>query len=304
MSDTGLNPTRIDFVTLRLFCAVARTGSITKGAAYCHLALSAASRRLREFEDATDTQLLVRSTAGVQLTPSGHLAMQHALRLMEGLELFGAELADFSDGFRGQVRLWANMSSLTEFLPDVLARFMTAHPDIKVDVEEQLSGNIVRALIDELADIGVLADGQAVAGLEVATFQTDRLVMVCARQHLLASRKRIDFRTCLGHAFIGLGRGASLLELIAKAAHHEGLPLRLRVQVRSFGAMCRMVGANLGIGVLPLAACKPFLTPYKLVAVPLTDAFATRRLIIARRADRPLSVASSSLWQYLSGSIP
>ena len=141
----AMNPARVDFVTLRLFCAVAQTSSITKGASRCHLALSAASRRLADFEEAVGSPLLERSAQGVRLTPAGHVAMQHAMRLSQGFDLFGGELAEYAQGYRGHVRLWANMSALTEFLPEVLARFMLQHPEIKVEVAEQLSGDIARA---------------------------------------------------------------------------------------------------------------------------------------------------------------
>jgi len=186
-----VNPARVDFVTLRLFCAVAQTGSITKGASRCHLALSAASRRLADFEEAVGSVLLERTAQGVRLTPAGHVAMQHAMRLSQGFDLFGAELAEYAQGYRGHVRLWANMSALTEFLPDVLAGFMVRHPEIKVEIEEQLSGDIARALVDGVADIGVFADGTPVDGLSVRLFQTDELVLICAADHELARRDAV-----------------------------------------------------------------------------------------------------------------
>ena len=95
MENLAINPARVDFVTLRLFFFVAQSGSITRGASRCHLALSAASRRLADFEAAAGTLLLERSAQGVRLTPAGHVAMQHAMRLCQGFELFGAELFSF-----------------------------------------------------------------------------------------------------------------------------------------------------------------------------------------------------------------
>jgi len=300
MENLSINPARIDFVTLRLFCSVAQSGSMTKGAAQCHLALSAASRRVADFEAAAGTPLLERSAQGVRLTPAGHLAMQHALRLCHGLELFGAELAEFSHGYRGHVRLWANMSALNEELPDALATFMRQHPEIKVEIEEQLSGDTVRAVIEGLADIGVFAAGTPSHGLTVVPFETDELVLICSQDSPLAKQAEVDFRSCLEYPFVGLNRGSSLLELIGHAAQDAGLPLRLRVQVRSFGAMCRMVGAGLGVGVLPRAACKPLLSEYGLTALRLTDAWSQRQLLVACNGDRPLSPAGALLWEHLS----
>jgi DNA-binding transcriptional LysR family regulator len=296
----SFNLSRFDFVTLRLFCAVAQTGSITKGAETCHLALSAASRRLSEFESATGAQLLERSKKGVQLTPAGHLALQHCIRLFQGLERFNSELSDYSQGIRGHVRLWANMSSLTEYLPSILHDFLSNHTDIVVDLEEQLSGDIARALVDGIADIGVLADETPMDGLTVLPFQTNQLVLLCHATHPLAKRKKVDFKTCLQYDFVGLNRGSSLLELTSRAAEKEGEHMHMRVQVRSFDAMCHMIAAGLGIGVLPLGACVSQVEALKLKVIPLQDVWAQRKLVIAFNPQRELSPSAQLLMQQLT----
>jgi len=294
-----INPARVDFVTLRLYCAVAHSGSITKGAAACHLALSAASRRLADLEASTGTQLLERSAQGVTLTPAGHVALQHAMRLFQGFEQLGRELQDYSRGVRGHVRLWANMSALTEFLPEALARFLDSHPDIRIEVEEQLSGDIVRALIEGVADIGVFAENTPTDGLDVVPFQTDELVVLCARTHPMAKLRRADFRHCLAYDFVGLNRGSSLLELTARAAEQAGVPMRLRVQVRSFDAMCHMIAAKLGVGVVPLAACRAQVAELRLKVVRLNDPWAKRRLLLASTSNTKLSPAADLLLRHL-----
>jgi len=299
MAHDLINPARIDFVTLRLFCAVAQTGSLTKGAQRCHLALSAASRRIADFELASRATLLERSSQGVRLTPAGHVALQHALRLFQGFELFSNELSEYSSGSRGHVRLWANMSALVEFLPGALAGFMADHPDTHVEVEEQLSGDIVRALIDGIADVGIFVADAPTDGLAVRPFRRDELVVLTAARHPLARRRRVSFSECLAYDFVGLNRGSSLLNLITRSAQEAGATLRLRVQVRSFDAMCEMIAAGLGIGVLPLGACARRLEATGLKALRLTDAWASRDLLLATHAARPLSAATAQLVRHL-----
>jgi len=298
----NFNLSRFDFVTLRLFCAVAQTGSITKGAETCHLALSAASRRLSEFESATGTQLLERSKKGVQLTPAGHLALQHCIRLFQGLERFNSELSDYSQGIRGHVRLWANMSSLTEYLPDILHAFLSDHADIVVELEEQLSGDIARALVDGIADIGVLAHETSMDGLSVIPFKTNELVLLCHASHPLAKRKMVDFKTCLQYDFVGLNQGSSLLELTSRVAEKEGVHMHMRVQVRSFDAMCHMIAAGLGIGVLPLGACVSQVQTLQLKVVRLKDVWAQRELVVAYNPKRELSPSAELLLSTLRSS--
>lgn len=294
-----INPARVDFVTLRLFCAVAQSGSITRGAHACHLALSAASRRLTDLEAASGTQLLERSSQGVALTPAGHVALQHAMRLFQGFEQFGRELQDYSRGVRGHVRLWANMSALTEFLPGVLATFLDGHREIRIEVEEQLSGDIVRALVEGMADIGVFASNVPTDGVEVWPYQTDRLVLLCSRGHPLARLKQVSFRDCLDHEFVGLNRGSALLALTSQAAEQAGCPMRLRVQVRSFDAMCRMIAANLGIGVLPHGTCGAQIKALRLKAIRLEDEWANRPLLLGCKAGAELSSAAALLLDHL-----
>ena len=300
MSDSSsINPARLDFVTLRLFCAVVQAGSITAGAAQCGLALSAASRRLSDFEAAAGTDLLIRGARGVKLTAAGHVAWQHATRLFHGFQLFSAEVGEYARGIRGHVRLWANMSALTEFLPAMLAGFVQRYPDIRVEVEEQLSQDIVQALRQGVADLGVFAEGTPADGLVVERYQSDRLVLVCPKDHPLAACSVIRFADCLAYDFVGLNRGSSLLALTSTAAANAGRPLHLRVQVRSFDAMCQMIAAGLGVGVLPLDACHVMLPARGLAAVTLSDPWAHRWLVLGHPDEDRLSQAACLLLRHV-----
>ena len=294
-----INPARVDFVTLKLFCAIAQSGSITKGANECSLALSAASRRISELEETVGLTLLERSAKGVTLTQAGHAVMQHALRLFQGFEQFSNELGEYAKGVKGHVRLWANMSALTEFLPSSLASFLKVHPDIQVEVEEQISGDIVKALLDGIADIGVFADGTPTSGLETSIIGQDELVVVCSKSHPIKTRKSISFEECLDYDFVGLNRGSSLLELTSRQAERLSKQMRLRIQVRSYDAMCQMIAVNLGVGILPLQACAPQIKAMDLKVVRLEEDWAKRNLLLATKEHGRQSPASSLLIEHL-----
>ncbi len=298
---THLNPARVDFVTLKLFCSIVQSGSITKGAGVCNLALSAASRRISELEETVGSALLDRSVKGVTLTPVGHAVMQHAMRLFQGFEQMSNELAEYSKGAKGHVRLWANMSALTEFLPAALASFLATHPEIQVEVEEQLSSDIVRALTDGIADIGIFAEGTVASGLLTRIIGNDQLVIACNKSHPLGKRKCVSFGECLQYDFVGLNRGSALLELTSRNAEKLGKQMRLRIQVRSYDAMCQMIRVNLGIGVLPLQACEGQIKAMGLKVIPLDDDWADRNLLLAIKSNAPQSPAASLLSQHLLG---
>jgi DNA-binding transcriptional LysR family regulator len=227
--------------------------------------------------------------------------MQHALRLFQGFEQLSNELGEYSKGIKGHVRLWANVSALTEFLPSSLASFLKDYPEIQVEVEEKLSGDIVRALMDGIADIGVFAQGPVITGLETHIMGKDQLVIAYSKDHPLVKRKSISFDESPAYDFVGLNLGSSLLELTSRNAEKLGKQMSLRIQVRSYDAMRQMIAVNLGIGVPPIQACDAQIKAIGLKTVQLEDAWAKRSILVATKAEINHSPATKLLSQHLLG---
>jgi molybdate transport repressor ModE-like protein len=149
---------RFDLVDLRLFLLVAEAASITHGAARAGMALASASERIRLMEDSLGAPLLERNRRGVRATPAGSALMHHAQLVIQQLERMRAELSEYAEGLRGRVRLFANTTATAEFLPTALGAFLSLHPQIDIDLEERSSREIVRAIAQNLAEIGIVGD--------------------------------------------------------------------------------------------------------------------------------------------------
>src|SRR5690349_21394666 len=165
---------RFDLTDLSLFRHVVEAGSITGGAERAHLALAAASTRIRNMEETLGTPLLNRERHGVNPTPAGRTLVQHARTLLQQADRMRGELAEFAGGLKGHIKLMSNTNALTEFLPEPLSAFLAAHPNINIDLEERLSDEIVAAVADGTADIGIVAGTVELADLEVFPFREDR----------------------------------------------------------------------------------------------------------------------------------
>src|SRR5215471_16079329 len=124
---------RFDLGDLRLFLSVVEAGSITRGAERIHLAIAAASTRIRNMEEALGTALLHRERQGVRPTEAGRTLLHHAQMLLKQAERMREDLAEYANGLRGQVRLMSNTNALTEFLPETLSAFLAAHPQVNID---------------------------------------------------------------------------------------------------------------------------------------------------------------------------
>lgn len=278
-----MNLHRLDLVSLSLFNLVVRTGSISKGAELAHLAVGAASKRISDLEAAVGTPLLERHSRGVTLTVAGDALHRHAQRILDDVDQLAADLSDYASGVLGVVRLWVNTSAVTQFLPRGLSGFVAANPGIRIELEERNSSEIVLAVLDGRADAGIFAEGTPSLGLHLVNYRVDRLVMVVPRGHPLARRRTVRLEEATEYDFVSLPAETSLAQRLQAAAEALGRRLRLRIQVRSFDAVCQMVAAGMGVAVLPHAAIQPHLRSMGLREIALDDAWAERRLLIGLR---------------------
>jgi DNA-binding transcriptional LysR family regulator len=297
----NMNVHRLELVSLSLFSLVARSGSISKGAALAHLAVGAASKRITDLEAAVGVALFERHSRGITLTAAGHALLQHAQRILKDVDVLSADLSDYAAGVVGVVRLSANTSAITQFLPTEIAAFAQANPHIRIELEEQNSDQVAMAVVDGRADFGILAGGTPVLGLQTMPYRRDRLVLVVPQRHPLAKRRTLALGDAIDYDFVSLSQSTSLAGLLDAAATSLGKRLKVRIRVRSFDAMCMMVAANLGIAVLPAAAVRPHLPAMGLREIAMSDDWAHRELLICARDLNALPKPARLFVNHLSG---
>ncbi len=280
---TPYNLARFDLVSIRLAVDCARLGSLSAAARAMHLALAAASRRIRELEDAVGEPLFERHGRGVRPTAAGSVFARHGMILLQNVEQMTVELGDLRQGVARHVRLCASTAAINEFLPPLLAQYARRERHVRVDLEEQLSNGVVSALLEGVADIGVFADAVDPRGLECHFFRHDELVLVLPAGHRLAGRGPVSLVDALDEDWITLSDGAALLQRLQEAAMAARRPLRVRMQVRSFDTVCHLVASELGIAVLPRHAAMPLVRSMDLRWRPLSDPWASRNLVAAVR---------------------
>jgi DNA-binding transcriptional LysR family regulator len=273
-----------DLVDLRLFVNIAEMNSLTRGAERSHMSLPAASMRIKNLEDSLGTKLLYRASHGVTLTPPGQALLHHALQMQRQMEHLCSDLQEYAGGVKGHIRLFANTTAITEFLPSVLSRFLATHSKVNVDLRERLSPSIVRAVSDGTADIGILAGNVRTEGLEVLPYRQDHLILVCARTHPLGQRSSISFEETLDLDYVCLPEASAIHSFLLEAANRAHKRLQLRIQVGNFEAMCRMIAANVGIGILPESSARRHAKTSDIHLVKLNDKWALRDLKICVRS--------------------
>lgn len=290
--------TRLDLYTLQVFLAVLEEGSIAAAAVREHIAPSALSKRLSELERTLDVTLFQRHARGVEPTSAARALARRARALLHQTQDLAAEIQDYSTGVRGRVRIAANLSSIAQFLPAELRRFMDQQPHVQIDLEESVSAGVTRAVLENAADIGVYTQSDDEQGLDIFPYHRDVMAAVIPRGHPLARRKSIAFAETLDYDHVGMHRGSAANYLFTREAAAINRTVRLRFQVTSYDALVAMVRANLGLGIVPVKALSIHATE-DLRIIPLKDSWAQRQLKLCVRSNEALSGAARRLLEHL-----
>lgn len=277
---------QFDLTDLRLYQQCVEQGAITRAADSQHLSLAAASARIKTLEQRLGLPLLFREPRGVRPTPAGEALLRHARAVLLHSEQLRAELLQFASGLRGRLRVFANTTAVMDFLPELLPPFLAAHPRVDIDLQERPNADIARSVRAGSADLGIVAGEVDTLDLRAILFSTDRLVLVVPRGHALARRGPVAFAQTLDEDHIGMHAGSTLQSYLTQVAEQLGRTLRHRIQLASFDAVCRMVGAGVGVAVVPETAAQRNLAPMRLARVELSDPWRwRRRYLLLRERD-------------------
>jgi len=291
---------RMDLTSLQLFVAVCELGSIGRAAEREFIAASAVSKRLSDLEATLGTPLLVRHARGVDLTPAGESLLHHARSMLYSLEKMQGELSEYAFGVRGHVRIHASISAVVQFLPEDLGAFVREHAQVKIDLEEHLSSEVIRAVQEGAADLGICNTADGVGALQTRAYRQDHLALIVPAAHVLSAQAAIHFEDTLDFDHVGLHATSSIYLAMHRAAAAQGRSIKLRIHVAGLDAMCRMIANGLGIGVMPQRAFELMHGTGPLVAIPLQDGWATRQIELVARDFSTLPVTARLLLEHLT----
>jgi len=290
---------RLDLSDLKLVVCIADAGSITHGAQCASLAVGSASERLKNIENDTGVKLFSRHPRGISLTEGGEIFIRHAREILSRQEQLKAELGAYAKGVRGKIRLYANTSAMTEYLPGRLAKWLSEHPQVIIELEERTTADIINCISNGVAEAGLVSDAVNARELMLEPLADDRLVLIVPSSHPFKRRDKIALSDVITEPFIGLYPGNALQDHISEHAEALGCQLNYRVRMSSFEGMGEMVSCGIGVGVLPASVAERLSKKFQYKILPLTDQWARRRICICYRTPDSLSPVMRKLLDFL-----
>ena len=243
----------ITFRQLRLFLALADTGSVSAAARAMHVTQPTASMQLREVADAVGLPLYEVVARRVHLTDAGRELARTARAMVGEWEGF-AQQVDATKGLeRGRLKV-AVVSTAEYFVPRLLGTFCDRHPSIEISLEVENRDGVVARLRDNLDDLYVMSMPPADVAIEDRVLMPNPLVVIAPASHPLASRANAGLRDLRDARFILREPGSGTR--MATDAHFRaaGFSPNLRLELGSNEAIKEAVAGNLGVAVVSVHA--------------------------------------------------
>ena len=249
---------RYNLITLDLFLCASKYKSLVKAAKEKNLVVSAVSKRILDLEKSVGVNLFFRKKTGVELTPAGLEMQKHCTKIFNSINIMDESIKEYSLVSSGIVRVTANLSSITQFLPEDLATFSKKFPKIKIKLKEKTSSEVISSVKESFSDIGIFSEHvENTERLRIIDYKNDTLVLVVPEYHPLVSKLTVKIKDFIKFEMVGLEKGSSLQAMIDKQVQKQNLKIKKKLETVSFEGIRGMVEAGLGISVLPTGAIKP-----------------------------------------------
>ena len=274
---------RLDFFDLQLFLNIVDTGSLTKGAERSAISLQAASERIKKLEQQFAVHLFTRHPSGVKLTIAGQTFAEQAQLLIQQGRHLQQLMAPFGQGLNSQMTLWCNSSAQSEYLPLLLPQYLVENPNIQIDLKEAESNDIIQALENGSAQLGLISGFFNSKNLHTLEFIDDPLVLICPMNHELKDKSALQLFDVLHYPFVGLMQYHSLQQSIETQAKLLGCAIQYRLRLPNFAAIAQVVANGVGIAIMPKRAAIRLKTVYAFHHIELTGDWANRKLLLAAK---------------------
>ncbi len=290
---------RLDFFDLQLFLNIVDTGSLTKGAERSAISLQAASERIKKIEQQFAVHLFTRHASGVKLTLAGQVFATQAQMLVHQAQQLQQQMLPFATGAQSEMTLWCNSSAQSEYLPQLLPSYLLENPNIQIDLKEAESNDIIQALENGNAQLGLISGFFNSKKLQTLEFSDDPLVLICPIDHELQQQSTLQLADVLHYPFVGLMQYHSLQQSIETQAKLLGCAIQYRLRLPNFATIAQVVANGVGIAIMPKRAANRLKSVYPFQQIELTGDWANRKLLLAAKNFDALPVTYQHFSQFL-----
>lgn len=288
----------VTLTQLEYIVAVARTGNFRQAAKACFVTQPTLSMQIQKAEEELGVVLFDRSAQPIRPTPIGARVVEQASVVLRHAAQIGAIVDETKLSVAGDVRLGVIPTLAPYVLPLFLRRFCDAYPDVRLEVDETKTDDIVVALREGRMDIGLLATPLGEPRIEEHAIFVEPFYVYAAEGSALAGLAEVSDADLKRERVLLLTEGHCLRAQVARVCGlRDGRrargDARFEFEGGSLETLCRLVEQGLGCTVIPHLARGSHVTrrgrvvpfsaprPSREVSLCVHESFARRALLDA-----------------------
>jgi DNA-binding transcriptional LysR family regulator len=252
---------------LKAFVAIAESGTFTAGARRVHVTQAAISMQIRQLETELDARVFVRAPRRVMLTEAGEKLLERARIILREHNAAVEEISALAGAERGRLRIGSASAMVNaDQLPQLLEQLKSLHPGAEVSVTSGTSDALVQQILAGELDLAFVSLPVEARGIQTEKLSQDELVAIACPRHKLAKQRVVSAYDLAGEKLILGERGGNTRRLIDNFFSQAGVSLTVGMELSRLAAIKRMVEADLGVGIVPLASAREEIAAGKLVS--------------------------------------
>jgi LysR family hydrogen peroxide-inducible transcriptional activator len=268
---------------LEYLVAIADLRSFHRAAKACHVSQPGLSAQIRQLESILDVQLFERGRRGVLATPAGEAVAARARVVLAEAEALVETARAFRRPLAGRLRLGAIPTIAPYLLPRILPQVRRRHPDLRLELHEARTGELVERLRAGQLDLLLLALEAPLEGLATRALFADPFVAALPASHPLASRKRLRESDLRGEVALLLDDGHCLRDQALAVCRAGGAQEIGDFRASSLATLVEMVRGGAGVTLLPSLALSAAVATPDLAIVPFAKPAPSRTIGLAWR---------------------
>ncbi len=289
--------------TLKIFCDLVDMQSFSMAAERNFVSQSAVSQQVRVLEDLYERKLLqrVRGRRDVAMTGAGEVFYREAKKVLFAYDQLQESLRGVIGTIGGTVKVATIYSVGLHELPDMVSTFMTRYPAAKIDLEYSRTTRVVRDVISNVVELGVIAFPEPKRGLKIVHMPSNTLVLVCHPKHKFAKRDVVRTRELHGMDFVLFERDTPTRKFTDRILKEKETVVKKVAEFDNIETIKRAVEVGFGMAILPEPAVEEERRAGQLVTIPLAEPIWVRTIGVIYRTDRHLSLAAKKFISILAG---
>jgi DNA-binding transcriptional LysR family regulator len=294
----------INIHLLKIFHAVARSGSFSRAASELAISQPSVSIQVGELERQFGVELFEPAGKSVRLTEAGRICFDYAGRILALLDEAQRAMDDVKGLRRGRLLVGATQTPGTYILPGLLGRLKAEYPRLEVTLRIGEPRRIQEMVLRGELDVAVTGARVSLPDLDAAPIARDEFALVTAPSHRFAGVPEVAVTDLSGESFIMRERGSGSRELLDDALHRAGVYITPTLELEGVDAVKQAVAANLGISMLSRYAIELEVASARLRVVPVRGLSVERTIWLVRHRDRQLSRAAQAFVALVMAPVP